>query len=50
MTITANVPLKIKEMAGSRTFNMVPGVEAIPIEAYFDKETNEALEISVSVS
>ncbi|WP_400077495.1 hypothetical protein [Winogradskyella sp. R77965] len=50
VTIKANVPLKIKEMAGSRTFNMVPGVEAIPIEAFFDKETNEALEISVSVS
>ncbi|KEZ94333.1 hypothetical protein [Nonlabens ulvanivorans] len=50
VTIKANVPLKIKEMAGSRTFNMVPGVEAIPIEAYFDKETNEVLEISVSVS
>lgn len=50
VTIKANVPLKIKEMSGSRTFNMVPGVEAIPIEAFFDKETNETLEISVSVS
>ena len=48
--IKANVPLKIKGMAGSRIFNMVPGVEAIPFEAYFDKETNEALEISISVS
>jgi hypothetical protein len=50
VTIKANVPLKIKDMAGNRTFNMVPGVEAIPIEAYFDNETNQGIEISVSVS
>ncbi|MDA9885706.1 hypothetical protein N9D26_00440 [bacterium] len=50
VTITANVPLKIKDMEGSRTFNMVPGVEAIPIEAYFDTEKKQDLEISISVS
>ena len=50
VTIIANVPLKIKDMEGSRTFNMVPGVEAIPIEAYFDSEKKQDLEISISVS
>ena len=50
VTIKANVPLKIKDMAGSRTFNMVPGVEAIPIEAFFDTDKKQVLEISVSVS
>jgi hypothetical protein len=50
VTIRANVPLKIKDMAGSRTFNMVPGVEAIPFEAFFDTEKKQDLEISISVS
>jgi hypothetical protein len=35
--ISANAPLKIKDMPRSRTFNMVPGVEAVPIIAYFLK-------------
>jgi hypothetical protein len=43
VSIKANVPLKIKEISGSRTFNMVPGVEAIPIEVFFDKDTKEVL-------
>ena len=50
VTITANVPLKIKDMEGNRTFNMVPGVEAIPIEVYFNTEKKQDLEISISVS
>ena len=50
VTIIANVPLKIKDMAGSRTFNMVPGVEAIPFEAFFDIEKKQDLEISILVS
>jgi hypothetical protein len=49
VTIKANVPLAIKEMEGSRTFNMVPGVEAIPIEVFFEEEQNE-LSITISVS
>ncbi|TXG39502.1 hypothetical protein [Seonamhaeicola maritimus] len=49
VTIKANVPLNIKEIAGNRTFNMVPGVEAIPIEAFFQEGVNElALKITVS--
>jgi hypothetical protein len=50
VTIKANVSLKIKEMSSSRTFNMVPGVEAIPIEAYFDTEKKQSIKISISVS
>jgi hypothetical protein len=36
--VTANVPLNIKEMPKLRTFNMVPGVAAVPIVASFQKE------------
>ena len=50
VTIRANLPLKIKDIEGNRTFNMVPGVEAIPFEAYFDTEKKQDLEISISVS
>lgn len=50
VTIKATVPLKIKAMASGRTFNMVPGVEAIPIEAYFQSDKNKELEISISIS
>ncbi|MGB5943952.1 MAG: hypothetical protein WBG71_13800 [Leeuwenhoekiella sp.] len=46
--IKSNRPLKIKEISGSRTFNMVPGVEAIPIEVFFGDENNE-LSITISV-
>ena len=46
--ISANVPLKIKEMPRSRTFNMVPGLEAVPIIANFQKEENE-LRISIEI-
>ncbi|WP_299119331.1 hypothetical protein [uncultured Winogradskyella sp.] len=49
VTIKANVPLKIKDIEGSRTFNMVPGVEAIPFEIFFEKDVNELL-ISIAVS
>ena len=50
VSVKANLPLKIKEIEGNRTFNMVPGVEAIPIEVFFDSDKNQHLEISISVS
>ena len=50
VSVKANQPLKIKEIEGNRTFNMVPGVEAIPIEVFFDSDKNQHLEISISVS
>lgn len=36
LKISSNVALRIKDMPGSRTFNMVPGVEAIPLIADFN--------------
>ncbi|WP_282179440.1 hypothetical protein [Maribacter stanieri] len=47
--ITSSVPLKIKETSRERIFNMVPGAEAIPILAFFEKNTNK-LEITIQVS
>ncbi len=35
VVVEANVPLSIKETQKSRVFNMVPGMEALPIMAYF---------------
>ena len=39
--LKANVPLAIKDMPRSRTFNMVPGMEAVPIMAFFAKDIKQ---------
>ncbi|GAA4950572.1 hypothetical protein GCM10023314_24830 [Algibacter agarivorans] len=49
VTIKANVPLKQKDISGARLFNMVPGVEAIPLEAYFQEDIDE-LVLIITVS
>ena len=49
VTLKANAPIKIKEIEGSRTFNMVPGAEAIPFEVFFEDNSKE-LVISITVS
>ena len=49
VSIKANVPLHIKDINGGRTFNMVPGIEAIPIEVFFDNNGKE-IEITIAVS
>ena len=49
LRIKSNVPLSIKNMPRSRTFNMVPGVEAVPIMAFFTENTQK-VEISIHVS
>lgn len=47
--ILSNVPLKVKEMERKRIFNMVPGMEAIPILAFFDEyETTVKITISLT--
>ncbi|WP_372775101.1 hypothetical protein [Mangrovibacterium sp.] len=46
--VMANVPLKVKEMPKSRTFNMVPGAEALPILAFF-KDDEKQLEIRIEI-
>jgi hypothetical protein len=48
VTIKANAPIKIKEIEGKRTFNMVPGVEAIPFEVFFETGNKEVF-ISISI-
>jgi hypothetical protein len=47
--IESSVPVSVKHMTGSRTFNMVPGVEAVPIIADFSKNVQQ-VEISIQVS
>ncbi|WP_282122027.1 hypothetical protein [Algibacter mikhailovii] len=49
VTIEANTPIKTKAIAGERTFNMVPGVEALPVEVFFE-EANKELILSLTVS
>ena len=49
VTVKANAPIKIKKMSGERTFNMVPGVEALPLEVFFTKR-NKELELHIEVS
>ena len=46
--VLANVPIKIKEMPKSRTFNMVPGVEALPLLVYF-KGDDKKVDLSIEV-
>ncbi len=47
--IKANVPLSIKAMPLSRTFNQVPGVEAIPVEAFIPAGEKEVL-VTITVA
>ena len=49
VTIKANNSLKIKEISGTRTFNMVPGVEALPLEVFFEDNRND-IDIAITVS
>mgnify|MGYP000324310022 CR=1 FL=1 len=49
VTVKSNVPVRIKEISGKRTFNMVPGVEALPLEFYFEEGINELI-LSISVN
>ncbi|WP_298495935.1 hypothetical protein [uncultured Algibacter sp.] len=49
VTVKSNAPIKIKDIEGERTFNMVPGTEALPLEVFFTKNIKE-LHISITVS
>jgi hypothetical protein len=48
VTIKANTEIKTKEISGKRTFNMVPGVEALPLEVFFVENNQLKIEISIS--
>ncbi|MGB3151880.1 MAG: hypothetical protein WBB27_14575 [Maribacter sp.] len=39
--VEANVPIAIKQTKKERVFNMVPGMEAIPIQVFFTKDVAE---------
>lgn len=46
LVIKSNVPLKIKKTAKDRIFNMVPGLESIPVQAFFN-EDDSSVEITI---
>lgn len=48
VTLKANAPINTKEIVGKRTFNMVPGAEAIPFEVFFESGSKELL-LSITV-
>jgi len=48
VTIKANAQITTKEISRKRTFNMVPGVEALPLQVFF--VNNDELRITISVS
>ncbi|MCF8362271.1 MAG: hypothetical protein K9G70_06565 [Prolixibacteraceae bacterium] len=48
LKLKANVPLSMQNGDNQRIFNMVPGVEAIPIFAYFLKDKQE-IDVTLSV-
>lgn len=47
--IEANVPLQIKELPGERVFNMVPGMEVVPIMVECPKDSNEPVICKIKV-
>ncbi len=47
VAITGSSAIQIKALSSSRTFNMVPGVEALPIEVFF---TSNIKEVSLTVT
>jgi len=43
VVVEANVPLSIMETKKNRVFNMVPGMEALPIQAFFSETVKEIM-------
>jgi hypothetical protein len=41
VVVESNVPISIKKTKKERVFNMVPGMEALPIQAFFENDTTE---------
>ncbi|MGY6648023.1 hypothetical protein [Wenyingzhuangia sp. IMCC45574] len=48
VVITSNAKLNIREIPTKRVFNMVPGVEALPLEAFFN-DSSESLILEIKV-
>ena len=49
LIVEANVPLQIKKMEKERAFNMVPGVEAVPIFASFENDKGGEIICTIKV-
>lgn len=49
LNLRSNVPLLIKKTKKERVFNMVPGMEAVPVQAFFEAGQKEII-CTVSVS
>ncbi len=47
LVLESNVPLWIKPIEGGRAFNLVPGVEAVPVFAYFNPEIADEIVIKL---
>ncbi|MBD0401941.1 hypothetical protein [Flammeovirga sp. EKP202] len=48
LKLTSNVSMKIRTTEKKRTFNMVPGVEAVPIDIFFEKN-QKSVEVKLEV-
>lgn len=48
--LESNVPLRIKSTERERVFNLVPGVEAVPVIADFNKEQFDEIRVTMRVS
>jgi hypothetical protein len=49
LLIKSNVPLEIMKTTKSRVFNLVPGIEAVPVSAHFGESAHEII-CTISVS
>lgn len=49
VTITSNTPIRIKEFEGKRIFNMVPGVQALPLQMFFEEGIDQ-LTVTITVA
>ncbi|MCV9386635.1 hypothetical protein [Reichenbachiella ulvae] len=47
--VSANLPIKVRATPQGRTFNMVPGAEALPLEVSFDQTRNNVV-INIEVA
>ena len=50
VVLESNVPLSIKPTERGRVFNLVPGVEAVPVYANFDAKVTDTINVTISVS
>jgi hypothetical protein len=49
LVLESNVPLWIKPMNRERAFNLVPGVEAVPVYARFNPDVSREVVVKLSV-